>query len=235
MLPRTQHATFTTTLPSNGKKARYRLMTAREEKILLMAKETAEPSDILSAILQVVRNCLVDEPLQPLSIFDLEWLFIQIRSVSVAAISDQSYIDNEDGLQYDFQIDLTKVVVKYPEPKPDQKIQVGDDIFMELRWPPAELYADARLISAPGAEAFERLLASCIDQIYDAENVYDPKSETQDEIVEWIQDLPLDAYEKAQSFLSSVPHVFYELKYTNSKGDERTITLTSLSDFFTFA
>lgn len=236
MLPKITQPTFPDKLPSTGKTIRYRTMTAREEKVLLFAKESKKPSDILDAVFQVVSACLVEGPSpEDLTIFDLEWLFIKIRAVSVDNVADVIYVDNADGKDRKFSINLNDVNVRFPEPAPEKKVDVADGMAMELRWPRAVLYTDEALIEAREADAMEKLLVSCIEKIYDRDQVYDPRESTQEEMVEWVRDLPLEAYEKAVDFIVRVPHVFYEVKYVNDNGDERTIALTSLSDFFTFA
>lgn len=236
MLPKIVAPSFPDKLPSTGESVRYRTMTAREEKVLLMAKESKSPADVLDAVLQVVSACLVTGPGQDeLTIFDLEWLFIKIRSVSVDNTAEVTYVDHGDGQERKFTIDLNKVVVRFPEPAPESKIDVGDGMVVELRWPRAELYADAELIESREAEAMERLLARCVSRVYDRDQVYDASEVPPDEMLEWVRDLPLEAYEKAVDFLVRVPHVFYEIDYVNASGDERKITLTALSDFFTFA
>ena len=244
-LPRTRHPTFKTKLPSSGETVTYRMMTAREEKILLIAKQGGSATDALNAVLQVVGNCVVspEVDVRKVTVFDLEWLFVQIRIVSVGGESEVSYEDPADDRDPDgnkplhtCKVDLTRVEVRRPDPEPERRIRVGESVVMEFRWPRAELYASGDLLAATDpAEAFEILLASCVDKVYDEEQVYDASEETLVELRDWVQDLSLEAYEKAQEFLSSVPHLHYEISYVNTKGDERKIALTSLTDFFTFA
>jgi hypothetical protein len=233
-LPRTTHPTFTTNLPSTGKTVRFRTMTAQEQKVLLYAKETKSPSDVLNAILQVVSACVVDEDVTKFAIFDLEWLFIQIRIVSVSNESQVAYVDAADGKTYEFKVDLTKVEVKRPEITPEGKIEVADGIVMQLKYPSAAIYANEKIVTSDGTDAFDMLLAHCIDKVYDQDQVYDPAEDSVEDTVAWIQGLSLEAYEKAQDFLSSIPHVYYSIEYTNELGDKQEIKLTSLSDFFTF-
>jgi hypothetical protein len=234
-LPKPKHPTFTTKLPSTGKTVRFRTMTAQEQKILLFAKESKQPSDVLNAILQVVNMCVVDGcEVDKIAIFDLEWLFIQIRIVSVSNESEVTYIDNDDEKSYDFKVDLTKVEVRFPETAAESKIEVADGIVMQLKWPTAVLYSDDKLLSSDQAEAFERLLAYCIDKVYDQDQVYDPSDDPLEDTIKWIQELSLESYEKAQEYLSRIPHVYYKIDYKNAAGDDREIVLTSLSDFFTF-
>lgn len=233
-LPKPVHPTFTTKLPSNGKTIRYRTMTAQEQKVLLFAKESKAPNDVLNSILQVVRACVVDADVNEMTIYDLEWMFIQIRIVSVSNESQVAFVDEEDGETYTFKVDLTKVIVKTSEEEAPNRIEVADGLVMQLKYPSAVLYSDETLVTSNEDEAFDRLLAHCIDKVYDKEQVYDPSEDPIEDTLSWIKELSLESYEKAKDFLSLVPHVFYQIDYVNKAGDKREIKLTSLSDFFTF-
>src|SRR4051812_10287762 len=104
MLPKITHPVFATEIPSSKKTVRFRPFTAREEKVLLIAKQSEDETDIMGAIKQVVNNCVVTEgfDVDKLTIFDLEFLFIQIRVKSVSNLAPVSYKDNADNTIYNF-------------------------------------------------------------------------------------------------------------------------------------
>ena len=116
-LPKLTHPMFDVVVPSSKKVIKIRPMLVKEEKILLMAKTSDDPSEILSAVKQVVNNCIVDSDIdvEKFPLFDVEYIFIKIRSYSVSNISKVSYRDNEDNKVYDFEVDLEKVNVVFPE------------------------------------------------------------------------------------------------------------------------
>lgn len=232
-LPKIEHPRYKTTLPSTGKTVSYRPFTARQEKILLMAKESGKDEDILSAVHDVVNGCTEDVDVDRITIFDLEWLFVKIRSVSISNISEVAYIDQSDGKTYEFQVDLDKVDIIRPEPV-DPKIKVTDDLIIQMRWPEARLYQDPTLLASQGPDAFEVLLARCIDKIYTADQEYDPSMEPDNELIEWVRDLDSKTYERASAFLDSAPRLNYVIEYKNSKDEDRRIVLSTLTDFFSF-
>jgi hypothetical protein len=82
-------------------------------------------------------------------------------------------------------------------------------------------------------DAFFEVLKSSIDSVYDADSVYKLSDSTPEEVDEFIQSLDTKAFKKIQDFYSTMPKLFYEVKYTNSLGNEKVIPLTSLTDFFT--
>jgi hypothetical protein len=107
LLPKIEHPTFKIKIPSTEKTHSFRPFLVKEEKILLMAKESKSTSDILSAIRQIVINCSVDEKfdIDKLALFDLEYIFLKLRSISVDNVVKVAYRDNEDSKLYYFEVD----------------------------------------------------------------------------------------------------------------------------------
>lgn len=235
-LPKIQHPTFSTEIPSTKKSIRYRPFTAREEKILLMAKQSGEEADVMAAIKQVVGNCVLTEgfDIDKLTVFDLEHLFIKVRIISVSNMVSVSYRDNGDNKIYNFDVDLEKVQMVWPSTEPPS-IVLGDNMSMTLRWPTAELYTDAQLVNANGPDAMERLVAKCISKIFAGDQTYDPSTYKTEEVVEFIEDIPTSAWEEVRKFFDNMPHLLYVIEYKNSNGDDRRIELSALTDFFQFA
>lgn len=234
-LPKIQHPIFSVEVPSTKKSLRFRPFTAREEKVLLIAKQSEEESDIMGAIKQVVNNCVISDgfDVDKLTIFDLEYLFIAIRIKSVSNMAPVAYRDHSDKLVYDFQVDLEKVKVIWPAEKPPT-ISLGEGMSMTLRWPTADLYTDTQLLTSEGPEALERLVAKCILKIYAGQETYDPSTYTTEDVVAFVDDIDSKAFEEVRKFFDDMPRLQYVIEYKNSKGDDRRIELSALTDFFQF-
>lgn len=233
-LPKIKHTIFTTEIPSLKKKVNFRQFTTKEEKIMLMAR-TGDESDMLAAIKQVTNNCLIqdDIDIDTLTIFDLEWLFIKARAVSVSNIVNPAYRDNEDDKVYKFEINLDDLKVEWPIEKPPT-IKLSDEITITMKWPTADLYSDSQLLKADGVESLFRLIVNCIDTIFTADQVYDPKDYSTEDLLAFIEDVEVKPFEQIQEFFNQMPGIRYTIEYTNSMGTERKIVLSSLSDFFQF-
>jgi hypothetical protein len=231
-LPKVKHPIYEFTVPSTGKKESFRPFLVREEKILLIAKTSEDPADSLRAVKQIVNNCAISESfdVDKLPIFDLEYLFLQLRAVSVSNIVQVSYRDNEDKKVYDFTIDLKEVKVQFPE-KVEPVIKVTDTMGLMMKWPAASLLDDKQYFNA-GDEAYYELILRCIDKIYDGDDLYNPADYSLKEIEEFLDDCGVETLDKIQNFMSAAPRLNYKLVYTNSSGKERVIELTSLTDFF---
>ena len=232
-LPKIKHPIFEFVVPSTNKKEAFRPFLVKEEKILLMAKTSEEPNEILRAVKQVVNNCAISKSfdIDKLAIFDIEYLFMQLRAVSVNNIVTVSYRDNEDNEVYEFQIDLKNVAVKFPD-KVERTIKVTDKVGIQMRYPPASIFDDKEFFKS-GDDAFFELVLRCLDKIYDAEDIFNPADYSREDLEEFLDDCGIEAFEKIQSFMTSVPKLYHKLEYKNKNGNDRVIELTSLTDFFT--
>jgi hypothetical protein len=232
-LPKIKHPIHEFTIPSTRKKELFRPFLVREEKILLIAKASGDQADILRAVKQVVNNCAINKTfdIDKIAIFDVEYLFLRLRAISINNMVKVSYIDNEDKEVYDFEIDLSKVEVKFPE-NIDQIIKVNDKITIVMKHPPASLFDDKDFTNS-GDNAFYELIVRCIDKIYEDDDVYNPADYSKEEIEDFLNDLDIDVFEKIQTFMSEMPKLYYRIEYKNKNEKDRVIELTSLADFFT--
>lgn len=234
-LPKIQYAMYDITIPSTQKKVKFRPMLVKEEKILLMAKQSEERADQLNAIKQVVNNCCTDLAvyIEELTYFDLEYIFLKIREQSVSNIVKVSYRDNEDDKVYDFEIDISKIEVDMSNAK-SPTIELGDDISIVLSYPSVKTFTAKEFFDLKQEEVFDYLLANCITKVFQEDKLYDIKSSSKQEIKEFIESIPSKQYEKIQEFFENVPNLYYKIEYRNEKGTDRKIELKSLEDFFTF-
>ena len=231
-LPKISHPQIIIEIPSSKKKISFRPFLVKEEKILLMAKLSDQESDILLAIKQVVNNCALGElNIDAISLFDLEYIFIQLRAASVNDTVQVSYKDNEDEKIYDFEVELKKIKVIFPE-KVNNTIKISDKSAIIMKYPNSSLYEDKEFLES-GDDSFFQLILRCIDKVYDENEVYEVSSYSKKELEEFIENLDIKTFEKIQDFMINQPKLSYVIKYKNSLGNNREIELTTLSDFFT--
>lgn len=233
-LPKISHPLFDVVIPSTKTKIKIRPMLVKEEKILLMAKVGNDPVEILSSVKQVVNNCIIDESIDvdKLALFDIEYLFVRIRAVSIDNIIKISFKDKEDEKIYNFEVNLDNVNVKFPE-KLEKNIKITDNMMISLKYPEAILYSDKEFMGLPVENLLDALILKCVDKIYVEDEVYDAKNSSEDEITEFLNDLSIESYAKIRTFFARLPTLYYKLEYKNEKGNERTIEMKQLTDFFT--
>lgn len=233
-LPKIDYPVHKIKVPSLKKDFQFRPFLVKEEKLLLMAKESDNSADILSAIKQVVNNCSVDPKLDvnKLALFDLEYIFLKLRSVSVDNVIKISYRDSEDKKVYDFEINLEEVKIKYPE-KMDNKIKITPQSGIIMKYPSASLYDDKEFLNLEKDYMFE-LIIRCIESIYFEDQIYECKDYKKEELNEFLENLNIKVFEQVQNFLLNVPRMEYKILYQNELGNDREIILSSLNDFFTW-
>jgi hypothetical protein len=224
---------FDILVPSLNKKMKFRQFLVREEKILLVAKTSNEDNDILTAIKQVVNNCSMDPTfdVDTISVFDLEYLFLKIRSLSVSNVIKLSYKDYEDEKLYEFEINLDEIVLEMPKDV-SNKISIIGKNGIVMRYPPASIYSDKEFLNATPEDAAIELIVRCIDKIYDEESVYEPKNFSRQELLDFINQIDIKTFEKINEFLATAPKLKHTITYKNSFGNDRKIELSSLNDFF---
>lgn len=232
-LPKISHPIFELTLPSTKQQIQYRPFVVREEKILLVAQASQEPSDMLNAIRQVVSNCILSEgvDVNNFASFDLEYFFLKLRSKSVGNIVQLTYRDHEDEQLYTFDVDLDSVQI-VDQPDHTNTIDVPDGYKLTLKYPSSKLLDVAMKSEDEGTLLFN-MVKLCADVLYRDNDVYKFSEQTDEEIDEFVSSLPVSCFEDMKKFAYTIPRMQHEIRYTNQLGSERVILLQSLNDFFT--
>lgn len=233
-LPKLDKPLFEENIPSLDRKIKMRPFAVREEKILLMAQQSAAEKGIILAIKQVLNNCIAEEgfDINTLATFDLEYLFLKLRARSVSNIISVSYRDNEDDKVYDFTIDLDEVdMLKKSETS--NVIMITDNIGIKMKYPSVTII-DGTPSNINATELVEYLVSKCIDVVFEGDNVYPASDFSDKEMSEWLDQLDVESFNKIREFFSSLPQMYYKIEYKNSLDHDRVIELTTLSDFFTW-
>ena len=231
-LPVIQHPIFNINVPSLKKEYKFRPFLVKEEKLLLMAKESQSETDIFTVIKQIVQNCSLDPKLEvnKLTIFDLEYIFLRLRSVSVDNIVKINFKDFEDSKVYEFDVNIDEISVKFPK-KTENTVKINSKTCIIMKYPSASLYGDQDFLNLEKDHLFE-LIIRCVDKIYDGEEVYEAKNFSKKDIESFLENLSVKVFEQVQAFLTSTPKLEYVIDYKNSLGNDRKIVLNKLSDFF---
>jgi hypothetical protein len=234
MLPKIEHPIYKIKIPSLKKDHSFRPFLVKEEKLLLMAKESGNQADILTAIKQIVNNCSLDKNLDidKLSIFDLEYAFLKIRAFSIDNIIKVAYKDSEDEQVYDFEVDLNKVEVTFPK-KVKNTVKINEKAGLIMKYPSASLYDDKEFFNTRENHYFE-LILRCIDKVYVEDDIYEVKDVSKEELESFIENLGVGVFKEVNDFLVNSPKITYKIEYTNKNGTKREIILNSLNDFFTW-
>ena len=231
-LPKIDQPLFDVIVPSSGKKILFRPFLVKEEKILLISQQGGEDTDVIRAIKQILRLCVQDEDfnVDNLTTFDLEYLFLKLRAKSVNNIVKLSYRDNEDDKLYDFELNLDTIEVEMPEGI-DQTIKLSDNIAMIMKYPSSSI-TDKITQFDNEVDLMTFFIINCIDTIVTEEEIYPASEYTDKELEEFLDQLPVNSFEKIREFFEQMPKLYHKIEYTNELGNDRSIELTNLKDFF---
>tara|TARA_B110000858_G_scaffold22135_1_gene22329 strand:+ start:145 stop:855 length:711 start_codon:yes stop_codon:yes gene_type:complete len=233
-LPKVNTPTYELAVPSTDEKVKFRPFLVKEEKILLIAMEAQEQSGILNAVKDIVKSCTFDKfDVNRAPIFDIEYIFLNIRAKSVGEVSTVNLRcpdDNETFVQT--EIDLTTVDVQITEGHTN-KIELTDEMGMILQYPTLDSFTDSTTVI--NASNMLDVIASCVSQIYDkkGEDVYDAKDSTKQEIVDFLESLNSKQFLEIQKFFDTMPKLTHTVTIENPETKVKSdITLTGLNDFF---
>jgi len=234
-LPKLTTPTYELEVPSTDEKIKYRPFLVREEKILLMSMESGKNADIINAVKEIVSECTFNKiDLSTLPMFDVEYIFLQIRSKSVGEISKLRLLSPDDGKTYaDVEINLTEVKVQVEEGHTN-KIELDDGMGIIMTYPTIDTFANNDIQTVTAANMLD-VVSTCILQIYekDGEKVYEAKDQTKKEISEFIESLQTKHFQKLQNFFNTMPKLKHTIKIKNPKTKkESEMILNGLNDFF---
>ena len=238
-LPKIEVPTYELTLPSEDKKIKYRPFLVREEKILYIAMETGQNKEMINALKDVVGACTFDVlNVDRLPIFDIEYLFLQIRAKSVSEITKFRAICPDDGKTYvEAEVDLTKVEVQVDDEHTNSiMLESERNLGLVLKYPTLKNYDVGRGLDNIEIDKVFNILIDCIDHIFEGDKIYPAKDTSKQELKEFIEGLPQDAFTKIKSFFDTMPKLKHEIEVTNPNTNVTSkIVLTGIADFFGFA
>ena len=233
-LPQVSLPTYELEVPSTGKKIKYRPFVVKEEKILLLALESGDDKQIEDAVRTLLKNCIQSRvKLEDLAIFDLEYIFLNIRAVSVGEVVEMLLTCEDDGeTQIRYNLNLTEVEVSKPEGH-DSKIMLSDTMGVIMKYPSFEEFVKVSIIGKDTSSEVIDIMARCVDQIFDGEDVYDSSTTSKKEFVQFIEGLTNKQFEDVQSFFSEMPQLKHEIKLKNpNTGVDNEFVIQGLTNFF---
>ena len=234
-LPKLEVPIYELTVPSTDEKIKYRPFLIKEEKILLIAMESGANEDVIQAVKQIVSECTFNTlKLGDMPMFDVEYIFLQIRSKSVGEVSKLKILCRDDGETYaNVEVDLTEIEVQVNDDHTN-KIELTDEMGVIMRYPTIDSFSTAG-ISDITADNMLDVIVACIDKIYDkkGEEVYDSKDSSKKELMDFVEGMNTTQFQDVQAFFDSMPKLRHEITVVNPKTKvENKVALSGLNDFF---
>lgn len=236
-LPRIATPTYELELPSTGETIKYRPFLVKEEKLLVIALESEDTKQITTAIKNVIKNCIETKGIkvETLPTFDIEYLFLNIRGKSVGEEIEVNIIcpdDEETSV-------LTKINVDEIHVQKDEnhtnKIKLDESLMMEMKYPSLEQFIKNNFdLSNKNTidQSFE-LVSSCVDKIYNKDEVWVAADVTKKELMEFLDQMNTSQFKQIEKFFETMPKLSHTIKVINPKTKvESEVLLEGLSSFF---
>ena len=230
-LPEIATPTYTLTIPSTKKKVKYRPFLVKEQKILILAMENEDQEQILDAITNTIKACLITKvDMATLALFDIEYLFLQIRARSISEEIELKVTCADDGqTEVDVRFMVDDVNVHFPKGH-ERLIDLTDEIKVEMRYPDLEYFSTVNFGDAAKIDPYE-LVGKCIKRVYVGEDANDDF--TAEEAKEWVEKLTSEQFDKIQNFFNTMPTLRHEIKVKNPKTKvTNPVVIEGLADFF---
>ena len=236
-LPTIATPTYELELPSTGKKIKYRPFLVKEEKLLVLALETEDTKQISTAIKTVLKNCIQSRgvKVENLPTFDIEYLFLNIRGKSVGEEIEVNLIapdDEETSVPVTINIDDIKISKKKDH---TNKIKLDKTLMMEMKYPSLDEFVKNNFDfdgEVDMDQSFD-LIASCIDKIYNEEEVWSTADCTKKEVKDFLEQMNSMQFKEIEKFFESMPKLSHKVTFTNPKTKvESTVVLEGLASFF---
>ena len=236
-LPKIVTPEYDLVLPSTQKKITYRPFLVKEEKLLVLALESESTKQITTAIKSVLKSCILTRGIkvEKLPTFDIEYLFLNIRARSVGEEVEVNIVAPDDGeTNVTVTIDLEDIQVQTDE-NHSNKIKLDETLMMEMKYPSLEQFISNNFDFEGETDinqSFE-LIASCIDKIYNEDEVWSTDDCTKKEVVDFLEQMSSTQFKEIEQFFETMPKLSHAIEITNpSTKVKSTIVLEGLSSFF---
>ena len=229
-LPEIATPIYTLTLPSTKKKIKYRPFLVKEQKLLILAMENEDQEQILDAITNTIQTCLLTKiDVKDMALFDIEYLFMQIRARSISEEVEMKVTCQDDGeTTVDIKFMVDDIKVEFPKGHTNI-IKLTDDLTVEMKYPDIDYFTKVNFMEETPDEY--ELVAKCIKRVYVGEDDY--TSDSLEESKAWVEGLTNQQFEKIQQFFETMPTLRHVLKVKNPKTKVvNEVVLEGLSDFF---
>ena len=233
-LPKLNSPTYELKVPSTGNNISYRPYLVKEEKILMMAMESNDNEQMMRAVKDVIRSCTSDSVnVDTLAMFDIEYIFTQLRAKSVGETSTVSVKCSECGSSNDVDVNLDEVYVNVPE-STVHTIPLTDTVGVSLKYPSVNAMVKAQASDTKSEidRVFD-LIVACIDSIYSDDEIFDAKEQSEKELKEFIESLNTQQFNQVRDFIESIPSAAINVEFMCiSCSKHNSFEVKGLGNFF---
>jgi len=233
-LPKLNTPKFKMKLPSDGRTVNFRPFLVKEEKILLIATETGDQDSMVNAIKDIIVACTDIKDVDALPTFDIEFVFLQIRTKSVGESVEVGVTCPDDG-ETEVKVTIPLDEIKVKKTKGHTKIvKLDDGVSLTMGYPSLDTFVKMNFASEEIAvdQIFE-MAASCMETVSDAEQVYECKDLPKEDVMAFLEGMTSNQFKKVQDFFETMPKLEHSIDVENPNTNKvNKIKLEGLAAFF---
>ena len=232
-LPKLNVPSYTVVLPSTGDKIKYRPFLVKEEKLLYLAMESGDQDDMIDAITKIMRDCTNIKDVRTLATFDIEFLFLKIRTRSVGeSVEVVVTCPDDDETEVSISIPLDEIEIKQ-DPKHKSEIQLTDDIIITMKYPSLEMFVQSNFSDGTDMDEVFKIASNCVETIQDKETVHNCNEIPKSEVIDFFENMNSSQFKKVQEFFETMPKLSHTVTVENpNTGKSSEILLEGLASFF---
>lgn len=233
-LPTIQRSFYQCELPSSGGVVNYRPYLVKEEREILRASKSKNEKDSMNALRNLINACVQEEGFDCFThpSFDIEYLFLQIRSKSVGEIVEFGTECIECKSRIDTSVDISQI-----KPNVDKQvskdIKITEQIMVQLRYP---TFSDMLIIQGneDNSEVVFDLAEILIQTVWNGEESFTVgKDFTKAEAKDFLNQLTEDEFRSIVDFIEKIPSLEHSMTLECPKcSHTNTETFRGISDFF---
>ena len=230
-LPVINTPTYEVEVPSTKETLKYRPFLVKEEKILLMAMEEEDQKHMVNAVRTIVDNCTFKTlEIKKMPMFDLEYVFLNIRAKSVGEVASVKVLCDDDGETYaEVDIPLDKIQVKFQKDHTNL-INLTDDIKIEMAYPTFEMLDG---VDENDTKGIFDLIGKCVERVIDGETLHERADFNKKELTDFLDSLNTKQFAEVQKFFETMPKLSHDVEFTNPNTKKKhKKTLEGLNSFF---
>ena len=232
-LPKLDTPTYELVVPSTQQKIKYRPFLVKEQKLLLMAQESKEEQNYVQTMTEIINACTfgsVDAKLTP--IFDIEYIFLQLRSKSVGEKVELNLLCPDDEKTYVNKIvDLSKLEVQMVE-NHTNVIQLTDKIKMIMKYPLLQDMSGIRTDGMSQTMQSFAVMKYCVSEIHDGDTIFHRIDISDKDLEDFLESMDTKQLETLMQFFETMPKVRHTVEVTNPKTKVKSeIVLEGMESF----
>lgn len=236
-LPTISTPQYYLTIPSTKKEIKYRPFLVKEEKILMIAMESEDPSQIADSVKNVISNCIITKGIKvdQLATFDIEYLFLNIRGKSVGETVDILLTcPDDEKTQVPLSVNLDDIQVEFHKDH-SRDIKLDDNLTLRMKYPSMQEFIKNNFIFTSNISVNDTfdMICDCVEQIYSEEESWTSSDVTKKELKEFLEQLTSQQFKEIERFFETMPKLSHKIKIKNPNTDvESEVVLEGLTSFF---